>query len=76
MAVLAHVHVRVADHVRLRVIDGQMAIDPVVVLDFVVDSIVIGTQDHALVAVLGDAFADIRLALPLQLLKVYTPVCR
>lgn len=59
MAVLARVHVRVTDHVRLGVIDGKMAVNPVLLLDFVVDSVVVGTQNYALVAVLGDVFADV-----------------
>ena len=36
-----------------------MAVNPVVVLDIVVDSVVIGTQNHALVTVLCDVFVDV-----------------
>ena len=59
MAVLARVCVGVTDHVGGGVGDGQMAVHPLLVLDVVVDRIVVGTEDHASVAVLGDILVSV-----------------
>jgi len=59
MPVLTAVCVSITDDVVFVVIDGEMAINLVVLVDSVVDAVLIRTEDHGLIAVLGDVLVNI-----------------
>jgi len=59
VAVLASVHVSIADDVGVGVGDGQMAVHPLLVLDVVVNAVVVGAEDDASIAVLGDVLVSV-----------------
>ena len=56
MSVLAAVYVNVADHVRIIVRDRQMSVNAVVLVDVILDRVVVGAENHRLVAFLGNLF--------------------
>jgi hypothetical protein len=64
VAVLAGVHMRIADHVRVIVRDRQMCVNLLVFVNPVVDSVVIGTEDYTSIAVLGDIFVSVLQVVP------------
>ena len=72
MAVLASVDVCVTDHVGFRVIDGQMAVNPVIFVDFGVDAILIRTQDDGSIAIRGDVLVDTLQIVPNE--KAHPPI--
>ena len=61
MAVLIAVRVSVTDDVVIVVIDGEMAINLVVLVDSVVDAVLVGTEDCwiVLIAVLDDVLVHV-----------------
>lgn len=56
VAVLAVVDVRVPDVEVLGVVDREVGVDPVGGFDTVVDSVLVGAEDHRSIAVLGYCF--------------------
>ena len=64
VAVLAGTHVRIADHVRIIVCDRQMGVNLFVLVNPIVDRVIIGTENHAFIAVLGDIFVSILQIVP------------
>ena len=59
MTVLAAVHASIADHVRVVVRDRQMSVNTVVLVDIIVDRVVVGTENHRLIASIGHLFVDV-----------------
>jgi hypothetical protein len=59
MAVLAGVHVRIADHVRVIVRDRKMSVNLLVLVNPVVDSVLIGTENYTPITILSDIFASV-----------------
>jgi len=59
VAVLAGIHVSVTDDVGVGVGDGQMAVHPLLILDVVVNTVVVSTEDDASIAVLGDVLVSV-----------------
>lgn len=59
VAVFAGVDVCVTDHVCVRVIDGQMAVNHVVLVDVGIDTVVVSTEDDISIAVLGEIFVNV-----------------
>lgn len=59
VTILAGVCVSVADNVGVGVGDGQMAVHPLLLFDAVVDRVVVGTENDASIAVLGDIFVSV-----------------
>jgi hypothetical protein len=59
MAVFARIDMCITDDVGVGVIDGQPTVNPVVVLDPVVDPIAVSTQNHAAIAVLSNGFVGV-----------------
>ena len=64
VAVLAGIHVSIADHVRIIVCDRQMGVNLFVLVNPIVDRVIIGTENYASIAVLGDIFVGVLQIVP------------
>jgi len=59
ITVLAAVHVNIAEHVRGLVRNRQMSVDAVVLVDVIADRVVVGAENHRLIASVSDLLVDI-----------------
>jgi hypothetical protein len=64
MTILAGVHVRVTDHVRVIVRDRKMSVNLLVFVNPVVDCVLIGTENHTTIAILRDIFVSVPQIVP------------
>lgn len=59
MAVLAAVDVSIADDVRVIVRNREVSVNPIVLVDVIVDRVVVCTQNHRAIAQLSDPFINV-----------------